>query len=307
MLKLHPISNTLVVIAGPTASGKTNLSVAIAKHFNSEIISADSRQFYREIPVGTAAPSLDLQKKIKHHFIGNLSVIDEYNASKYEQDVLELLKQSFQKRPVMMLVGGSGLYIDAVCNGIDELPDSNVKNREYVHELFEEKGLNGLRSELKKIDPEYFTVVDINNPVRLMRAIEVCMQTGKKYSELRLNIKKQRDFKIIKIALEVPRAVLIQRINQRTDDMIASGWIDEAKSVLQFKHLNPLNTVGYKELFKFIEGEWTLEEAVEKIKTNTRRYAKRQMTWFKKDNDYKWFSPDDEVGIIQFINEKLCF
>jgi len=305
-LKLHPIQNTLVVIAGPTASGKSDLAVAIAKHFNAEIISADSRQFYKEIPIGTASPSKDLQQEVKHHFVGNLSISEEYNASRYEQDVLELLKKSFLKRPVIVLVGGSGLYIDAVCNGIDELPNTDIQIRKNVQKMFFEKGLNGLKEELQKLDNEYLSIVDKNNPIRMMRAIEVCLQTGKKYSELRQNEKKQREFKIIKIALEVPRQTLNERINRRTDQMINNGWIEEAKSVFSYKHLNSLNTVGYKELFNFIEEKWTLEYAIEKIKTNTRRYAKRQMTWFRKDNEYTWFSPDDISGIIQFVNKKWC-
>lgn len=305
-MKLHPIQNTLVVIAGPTASGKSDLAVAIAKHYHAEIISADSRQFFKEIPIGTAAPSKELQQVVKHHFVGNLSITEEYNASKYEQDVLTLLNKSFQKSTLMVLTGGSGLYIDAVCNGIDELPEADSQIRKDVNKMFAETGLDGLQERLQRIDPAYFSVVDKNNPARIMRALEVCLQTGKKYSELRQNEKKQRDFRIIKIALEVSRQILNERINKRADQMIENGWIAEAKSAFQFKHLNSLNTLGYKELFNYFEDKWTLEYALEKIKTNTRRYAKRQMTWFRKDEEYSWFSPDDEIGIIQFINEKIC-
>lgn len=305
-MNLQHIPNTLIVIAGPTASGKTELAVAIAKFFHAEIISADSRQFYKEIPVGTAAPSKDLQQQVKHHFIGNLSISEEYNVSKYEQDVLKLLEKSFQNNAVMVMVGGSGMYIDAVCNGIDELPDADVQIRKNVQQLYEKSGLNGLHEKLQRLDPEYFSVVDLKNPARMMRAIEVCLQTGEKYSVLRKNKKKQRDFKIIKIALNVPRQELVERINQRSSLMISNGWIDEAKDVFQYKHLNSLNTVGYKELFNFIEGKWSLDYALEKIKTNTRRYAKRQMTWFRKDKEYTWFSPGDESGIIQFINTRIC-
>lgn len=305
-MKLHPIQNTLVVIAGPTASGKSDLAVAIAKHYHAEIISADSRQFFKEIPIGTAAPSKELQQVVKHHFVGNLSITEEYNASKYEQDVLTLLNKSFQKSTLMVLTGGSGLYIDAVCNGIDELPEADSQIRKDVNKMFAETGLDGLQEKLQRIDPAYFSVVDKNNPARIMRALEVCLQTGKKYSELRQNEKKQRDFRIIKIALEVSRQILNERINKRADQMIENGWIAEAKSAFQFKHLNSLNTLGYKELFNYFEDKWTLEYALEKIKTNTRRYAKRQMTWFRKDEEYSWFSPDDEIGIIQFINEKIC-
>lgn len=305
-MNLHPFQNTLVVIAGPTASGKTDLSVIIAKYFHAEIISADSRQFYKEIPIGTAAPSRLIQQEVKHHFVGNLSITEDYNVSKYERDVLKLLKNSFQNMPVMLLVGGSGLYIDAVCNGIDDLPDTDIQVRRFVQNLFEKSGLRGLQEELQKLDPEYYAVVDLNNPARMMRALEVCMQTGKKFSGLRRNMKKNRDFNIIKIALNLPRQILNERINQRADKMVTYGWVDEAKSVFQYKQLNSLNTVGYKELFNFIEGRWTFEHALEKIKTNTRRYAKRQMTWFKKDKSYTWFSPDDEQEIIRFINERTC-
>lgn len=305
-MKLHPLQNTLVVIAGPTASGKTDLAVAIAKHFQAEIISADSRQFYKEIPIGTAAPSKLIQQEVKHHFVGNLSIAEEYNASRFEQDVLKLLKNSFGKNPVMVLVGGSGLYINAVCKGIDELPDADNQVRKNVQQLFEKKGLDGLQGELQRLDPEYYSEVDLNNPVRIMRAIEVCLQTGRKYSEMRKSVKKQRDFKIIKIALNVPRQELIERINQRCSQMISNGWIDEAKEVIRYKNLNSLNTVGYKELFNYLEGKWDFDYALEKIQTNTRRYAKRQMTWFRKDKEYTWFSPDDQSGIIQFINSRIC-
>jgi len=305
-LKLNTIQNTLIVVAGPTASGKTNLALDIAEHFHAEIISADSRQFYKEIPIGTAAPSKELQFNIKHHFIGNLSLTDDYNASRFEKDVISLLKKSFQEKSVMILVGGSGLYIDAVCNGIDEIPDADIQIRKEVKKMFADKGVIGLRELLSKLDPEYYLVVDNNNPVRMMRAIEVCFQTGKKYSELRHNEKKHRNFKIIKIALEVPRQTLNERINNRTDKMIDNGWVDEAKSVFGMKQLNSLNTVGYKELFNYIEGESTLEFAIEKVKINTRRYAKRQMTWFRKDKDYMWFSPENVSGIIRYIEKQLC-
>jgi tRNA dimethylallyltransferase len=305
-LKLHSIQNQLIVIAGPTASGKSELAVSIAKYFNSEIISADSRQFYKEIPIGTAAPSIELQQETKHHFVGNLSVTQEYNVSKYEQDVLKLIKISFQEKSVMMLVGGSGLYIDAVCNGIDLLPETDMEIRKSIQKMYHDFGLKRLQDELQRLDPEYFSIVDKNNPVRLMRALEICHQTGKKYSDLRQNEKKSRDFKIIKIALDVPRQKLNERIDKRVEEMINLGWIDEARSVCKYKHLNPLNTVGYKELFNYLDNKWPIDFAVEKIKINTRRYAKRQMTWFRKEKDYKWFSPDDKTGIIQFISNKIC-
>ena len=304
-MKPDTFPKNLVVIAGPTASGKTDLAIAIAKHFHSEIISADSRQFYKEIPIGTAAPSEKLQQEIKHHFIGHLSVLQEYNVAKYEQDVLNLLEKSYKESPVMLLVGGSGLYIDAVCNGIDKFPDVDEKVRVNVNKIYENFGLEQLQNELQINDPEYFDVVDRNNPVRIMRALEVFFQTGKKYSDLRQNEKKHRDFRVIKIALDVPRIMLNDRINTRVDLMIEKGWIDEARSVHQYKHLNPLNTVGYKELFNYLEGAWALDFTCEKIKINTRRYAKRQMTWFRKDKEYTWFTPDNADEIIQFVNSKI--
>jgi tRNA dimethylallyltransferase len=305
-LELKPIENTLIVLAGPTASGKSAIAVHIAKHFHTEIISADSRQFYKELPIGTAAPTAEMLNEVKHYFVGNLSLTDVYNASKFEKDVLQLLETSFLKRPVIVLTGGSGLYIDVVCNGIDEIPDTEIHIRKKVQHIFETSGIEGLQNKLHEIDPEYFEFVDSKNPVRLMRAIEVFLQTGEKYSALRQNEKKQRNFRIIKIALELPRGILYERINKRTDEMIALGWIDEAKAVFPLRHLNALNTVGYKELFKFIGGEWPLEFAVEKIKTNTRRYAKRQMTWFKKNDDYFWFSPENKEAIIMYIQNELC-
>ena len=299
--------NTLIVLVGPTASGKTEVAIQIAHQFNAEIISADSRQFYKELPIGTAAPNFRQLKEVKHHCIGNLSVKDEFNVSSFENTVLQLLEGKFKVLNNMILVGGSGLYINAVCRGIDNLPDPDINLRREITSLYEEKGIRALQEKLNELDPQYYQEVDRKNPKRLMRAIEVCLQTGKPYSEQRLNQPKKRDFNIIKIGLEIPRTELNDRINGRTKMMMDNGWLEEARSVFPLKHLNALNTVGYKELFKYIEGEWTLEKAIEKIQTNTRRYAKRQMTWFKKDPDITWFSPEDGEAIIAFLKTKLIF
>lgn len=296
---------TLIVLVGPTASGKTQLAIELAQHFHTEIISADSRQFYHEIPIGTAAPTPEQLKTVPHHFISNLSITDDYNVSTYEKEVLELLKKKFISNPVMIMTGGSGLYINAVCKGIDDIPNPDKVLRKQLNQLFLEKGIEALRDKLKAIDPEYYSVVDYNNPKRLLRALEVCLQTGEKYSNLRKNKDSIRPFNILKVGLEVPREILNERINKRTDEMIRRGWIQEAESVIRYKDYNALNTVGFKELFNYLEGKWTLEHAIEKIKTNTRRYAKRQMTWFRKDNDITWFSPNDIKTIISHLDDKL--
>ncbi len=295
---------TLIVIVGPTASGKTSVAIEIAQKYNTEIISADSRQFYKEIPIGTATPQSEEMQGIKHHFIGNLTVNDYYNVSKFEQDVMELLKKKFQKNKIMLMVGGSGLYIDAVCNGIDDLPDADEDLRARLNKLFDLEGLSALQQKLKQLDPEYYEKVDLNNPKRILRALEVSIQTGKPYSSHRKGNSAERPFNIIKIGLEIPREQLIERIDRRLDSMIKEGWIEEATSVLPYKDNNALNTVGYKELFKYLENEWSLDLAIEKIKVNTRRYAKRQMTWFKRDKETTWFSPDDSEKIIEFIDSR---
>lgn len=302
---LNNNNKLLLVIAGPTASGKTKLAISLVRYFQTEIISADSRQFYKELPIGSAAPDTDQLQLVKHHFVGQLSVQESYNVYRYEQDVLALLEKLFQKHDIVILTGGSGLYLDGVCHGIDELPDPDLQLRHELEILFKKKGLDALQQKLKVLDPAYFEIVDQQNSKRLMRAIEVCMQTGKTYTEQRLNKEKARSFSILKIGLNVSREILNQRINQRTDTMISAGWLEEARSVFPLRQLNALNTVGYKELFTYFDGERTLEEAVEKIKTNTRRYAKRQMTWFRKDKSIHWFDPDKPEEIIQFVEGKL--
>lgn len=300
---MKTLKKTLIVILGPTASGKTTLAIELAQELNTEIISADSRQFYKEIPIGTAAPNAEELKKVKHHFVGNLSVEDAYNVSAFEQDALQVIKTAFQKHDQLIMVGGSGLYLDAVCKGIDELPDPDPELRNTLNTLFEEQGIEALRQKLKSLDPDYYEKVDKQNPKRLLRALEVCLQTGKTYSELRLNTSQQRDFNILKIGLKIPREELNQRINLRTDLMLKTGWLEEAKKVFPKRELNALNTVGFKELFNYLSGEWELDFAIEKIKTNTRRYAKRQMTWFRKDSKINWFEPEDKEGIFRFIQK----
>jgi len=296
---------TLIVIAGPTASGKTGLAIDVARHFNTEIISADSRQFYREIPIGTAAPSGEQLNQVPHHFVGNLSIQDEYNVSRYEKEVLALLDEKFKENNLMLMVGGSGLYINAVCNGIDELPDPDPVLRDELNAIFQQKGIAALQESIRQLDPEYFEQVDQNNPKRLLRAIEVCRQSGKTSSHLHRNQPVQRNFNILKIGLELPREILNQHINQRTDKMLQRGWLEEARAVFPYRHLNALNTVGFKELFAYLDGKWPLEQAIEKIKTNTRRYAKRQMTWFRKDTDIHWLAPKDLENMILFIKKMI--
>jgi tRNA dimethylallyltransferase len=298
------LKNSLIVIAGPTAIGKTVKAIEIAKKFAAEVISADSRQFYKELKIGVASPSEDELTMVKHHFVGHLSISDYYNVSRFEQDVLSFLEKYFKKNQFAVMVGGSGLYIDAVCKGIDELPDADDQIRENLKTTYNEQGLDPLKEQLKELDPEYYKIVDLNNPNRILRALEVCIQTGKPYSSLRLHHPKPRDFNIIKVGLDRPREELFQIIENRVDRMIESGLVEEVEGLLEFKYLNALNTVGYKEIFSFFDETWTLEKAIEKIKTNTRRYSKRQLTWFKKDEEIEWFHPDETGKMIEYIQNR---
>lgn len=295
----------LVVVTGPTAVGKTSLSIELAKHFNTVIVSADSRQFYKQLNIAVAKPDQNQLKEVEHHFISFLDIADYYNVAQFETDVLQKLDEIFAEKDIAFLVGGSGLYIDAVCYGIDYFPDVPDDLRNSLNKIFEQKGIEELRKILKEKDPEYYNIVDKDNPQRLLRAIEVCLITGKPFSEQRLNEPKKRNFNIIKIALNMDRAVLNERISVRVDEMLDAGLIDEAKELYKHKELNSLKTVGYRELFDYIEGKYTIEEAVEKIKTNTRRYAKRQVTWLKKDESYKWFSPEQKEVIIDHIKSNM--
>lgn len=295
----------LVVIAGPTASGKTATAIQVAKTLGTEIISADSRQFYKELPIGTAAPTKEEQAEVQHHMIHNLNVEDKYDVADYENDVLTLLKKLFINHDCVVLTGGSGLFIDAVCKGLDSIPDISEETRNKVNKLYEEGGLFALQNEVQHLDPEYYNIVDKYNPRRLQRAVEVCYQTGLPYSSFRNNTAKVRDFKIIKVALLWDRNELISRINLRVEKMVSEGLIEEAKAMYHKRHLNSLNTVGYKELFEHFDGKTTLNEAIENIKINTRQYAKRQMTWLRKNNDYQWFTIDEIPEMINYIKSTI--
>ncbi len=289
---------TLIVVCGPTASGKTKLAIQLAKHFSAEIISADSRQIYRELKIGSAPPSDVELKEVKHHFIASRNLDEDYNAGAYEKDVLQLLGKLFPQNKYSILVGGSGLYIDAVCNGFDKVPSSFPEIRKQLQDLYETEGIDQLQKKLKELDSDYYNKIDLNNPQRLMRALEVCMGTGKPYSILREGKKNPRDFRIIKIGLELPREVLYKRIDERVDEMMKAGLAEEAQKLISLKYLNALQTVGYKELFDLFENKTSLDEAVDLIKRNSRRYAKRQLTWFRKDKEIQWFLPDDIEKII---------
>ena len=291
----------LVVIVGPTAIGKTSLSIELAQYFNTEIISADSRQFYKEMAIGTAKPTPDELAQAPHHFVDFLNVTDEYNAGKFEQDAILKLEELFKNHDVVIMVGGSGLYVDAVCYGIDDIPSDPIIREQLNNELIE-KGLETLQEELKAKDPKHYSNSNIKNPQRVIRALEVCRITGKSYSEFRNNSKKKRNFNIIKIGLNDDRETVYNRINQRVDIMMNKGLLEEVKKLHNKKYLNSLNTVGYKELFKHIdEKEFKLTEAIELIKKNTRNFAKRQLTWFRKDPSVKWFKPQQKNEIISYV------
>ena len=296
------MSKTLIIIAGPTAIGKTALAISLAKHFKTEIISADSRQFYREMNIGTAKPSEAELKEVKHHLINSHSVLDQFNAGDFEKESIELINKLFLNHDQVIMVGGSGLFINAVSHGFDQLPIATEEIRNYFNTILEEKGIKFLQDQLKEIDPVYYKEVDIYNPQRIIRALEVFECSGETFSSLRTNIKKQRPFNIVKIGLNTDRNIVYERINLRVDQMIKDGLIKEVEGLKSFRHLNPLNTVGYSEIFDYLEGKSNREEAIEKIKQNTRRFAKRQLTWFKKSEDIKWYKPDELEPIIQYLN-----
>ncbi len=299
-------NKTLIVITGPTAVGKTSISIEVAKELNTEIISADARQFYRELKIGTAAPSEEELNKIKHHFIGRLSIEQYYNAYIFENEALKVIDDLFASKDYVVLTGGSGLYIDAVCKGIDYIPDVSAKTRSEVKEIYHEGGLAELRKILQRIDPDYHAKVDLANPKRIMRAIEIYMETGRKLSQFHAeSTSKQRPFKIINFILNRPREELFDRINKRACEMIKMGLVEEAWRMFKYRHYNALNTVGYKELFAFFRNVYPLSLAVEKIKTNTRRYAKRQLTWFKKYDDAIWLHPTEKEKIIKTIEKDV--
>ena len=294
---------TLVIITGPTAVGKTELCVKIAQHFNTEIISADSRQFYKELAIGTAKPSPKEMDGVKHHFINSHSIEENYDVNKFEKDALSILDDLFKTHQFVILTGGSGLYIDILCNGFDKaVPGSDQEIRAQISTLFQKYGIEILQEKLKQLDPAYYKEVDLNNYNRLERAIEVCLLTGQKFSDIRRGNKQQRPFNILKIGLNRDRPELFDRINLRVDLMLENGLLDEVKSVIPYKDKNALRTVGYSEIFDFLDDKISLEEATEKIKVNSRRYAKRQLGWFNKSGDYKWFHPNEIESIKKFIS-----
>ncbi|SEM15179.1 tRNA dimethylallyltransferase [Chryseobacterium taichungense] len=299
----------LISVVGPTGIGKTRLAINLAKHFNTEIISCDSRQFFKEMKIGTASPSEEELAEAPHHFIGNLSVEDYYSIGQYEEDALKKLHKLFENHDTVILVGGSMMYEKAVIEGLNDLPEADEENQKKLNEIFENQGIDKLQEILKELDPEYFSVVDIHNHRRLLRAIDVIWQTNKKYSELIAVSQDSRDFKTIRIGIEAPREELYDRINRRVDMMMEKGLLDEAKSLEKFKHLTALNTVGYAELFKYFDGEWDLDFAVSEIKKNSRRYAKRQLTWYRKADDIHYlplgYSQEDFNGLIGYINEQF--
>ena len=294
-------AKTLIVITGPTAVGKTACCLEIARHFGIPVINADSRQIYKELRIGTARPTEAEMQQVKHYFVGTLGLDDYYSASLYEQQVLQLLEEQFKTHDYALLAGGSMMYIDAVCDGIDDIPTVDDQTRETLKARLASEGLEKLVEELKQLDPEYYEIVDRQNPRRVVHGLEICLMTGKTYTSFRKKEKKQRPFQIIKIGLNRPREELYERINQRVDHMMAEGLLDEAKAMYPKRQLNALNTVGYKELFDYLDGRWSLEEAVERIKGNTRRYARKQLTWYKKDEHIKWFNPNEIKTIIDYI------
>ena len=296
------LKKTLIVLTGPTAVGKTALALDLASHFGIPIINADSRQIYRDMKIGTAAPTEDELRRVRHYFVGTLSIDEYYSASIYEQQVVELLEQLFRTSDYALMSGGSMMYIDAVCNGIDDLPTVDEHTRATLKQRLADEGLQSLTDELRQLDPEHYAVVDLKNPRRVVHALEICHMTGQTYTSFRLNRRKQRPFRIVKIALNRPREELYERINARVDSMMAQGLPDEARRLYPLRHLNALNTVGYKEMFACIDGTWTLDEATERMKGNTRRYARKQLTWFKRDQDVRWFSPNDYQQIINHIH-----
>jgi tRNA dimethylallyltransferase len=299
------MNNFLIVLLGPTGVGKTDISIYLAERFDCEIISADSRQFFREMKIGTAVPSDYQINKIKHHFIRFISISDYYSASIFERDVLEFLPRLFVRNNIVLMTGGSGLYIDAVCNGYDDIPDVDPVARNKYISMFNEKGTDALRETLRLLDPEHYAKVDLNNHKRIMRALEICETTGRPYSSFLKKQKRERDFKIIKIGLERDRDELYKRINLRVDEMVRMGLEDEARQLYKFRQLNALNSVGYREFFDFFDGNITREKAIELIKRNSRRYAKRQLTWWGKDKEIRWFNPDRVENVFEYIQKSI--
>ena len=295
------MSHTLIVLIGPTGVGKTELSLSIAEHFQTSIISADSRQLYKDLKIGTAAPTPEQLSRVPHWFVGTLELTDYYSAAQYETDVLNQLECLFQTHDTVVLTGGSMMYVDAICKGIDDIPTVDKETRELMLQRYEKEGLDKLCAELKLLDPEYYKIVDLKNPKRVIHALEICYMTGRTYTSFRTQQKKKRPFHIIKVGLTRDREELYDRINRRVDQMMQEGLLEEVRSVLPYRHLNSLNTVGYKELFKYLDGEWELPFAIEKIKQNSRIYSRKQMTWFKRDEEIRWFHPEQETEILEYL------
>jgi tRNA dimethylallyltransferase len=292
---------TLIVLIGPTGVGKTDLSLRIAKEFSTEIVSADSRQLYTDLKIGTAAPTAEQLACVPHHLVGTLQLTDYYSAARYEDEAMTVITRLFESHDTVLLTGGSMMYVDAVCNGIDDIPTVDTETRELMMRRYNEEGLDRLCAELRLLDPEYYSIVDLKNPKRVIHALEICYMTGRTYTSYRTQQKKERPFRIIKIGLRREREELYERINRRVDIMMEQGLLDEARRFYPYRTLNSLNTVGYKELFAYLDGECTLEFAVEKIKQNSRIYSRKQMTWFKRDESIHWFHPDQKEQIMELI------
>jgi len=297
--------DTLIVVLGPTGVGKSDISIQLAKHYHTEIISADSRQFFRELSIGTAVPSPEELKMVPHHFIQNKSIHDYYNVSDYEAEVLQLMTELFAKVNPIILAGGSMLYVDTICNGIDDIPTVDPEIRDEVIRWYETNGIQALRQRLLEIDPEYYLIADLNNPKRLLHAVEIHQMTGMPFTSFRKKTIKERPFRIIKIGINQDRKVLYDRINERVLRMMDLGLLEEAKSVYPYRNLNSLNTVGYKELFLHLDGDLTLDEAVDLIQRNSRKYARKQLTWFRRDQQIKWFEPNQIQEIINYVDQKM--
>lgn len=294
-------TKTLLVLIGPTGVGKTELSLRLAELLHTCIVSADSRQLYADLQIGTAAPTPEQLERVKHYLVGTLQLTDYYSAARYEEEVMQLLEQLYREHDTVILTGGSMMYIDAVCKGIDDIPTVDEETRRTLMERYEREGLEQLCSELRLLDPAYYQTVDLKNPKRVIHALEICYMTGRPYSSFRTNRPKERPFRIVKIGLTRPREELYDRINRRVVQMVKEGLAEEARNVLPYRSLNSLNTVGYKEMFRYLDGEWSLDFAIEKIQQNTRIYSRKQMTWFKRDNEIRWFHPDQEEAITDYV------
>lgn len=308
MAMTHTTMNTktLIVIVGPTGSGKTDLSIRVAEHYACPIISTDSRQFYRGIPIGTAQPDKEQLERVEHHFIASHELTDDFNCGAYEVAALKRLEELFYKHDTVVAVGGSGLYVKALCEGMDDLPEVEPALRQQLSDRLKREGLEALAEQLRELDPAFYDVVDRKNPARVLRALEVCIATGKPYSALRTGVKRERPFNIVKIGVTMERAVLYERIDRRVDIMVEAGLEQEALKVYPLRHLNSLQTVGYREMFDYFDGSISRDEAIELIKRNSRRYAKRQLTWFGRDGEIEWFLPSETEKIVEYIDSKVC-